>query len=79
MSSYVHIMDDLGWHKIPDSYPNDGEVVLGEFKGEYFIVRYHKHGYGTPYWGDYAEWELTCCQFPKRYIDRWKRINESMD
>lgn len=79
MPIYVHFMDDLNWHEIPNSYPNDGEVVLGEYKGEYFIVRYHKHGYGTPYWGDYAEWELTCCQFPKRNINKWKRINDSMD
>ena len=66
---------ERSWHKIPYSYPEDGEVVLGEYKGEYFIVRYHKHGYGTPFVGDYPEWELTCCGVSKRYIDRWKRID----
>lgn len=69
-------MDDLGWHEIPYSYPKDGEVVLGEYRGEYFIVKFHKWGYGQPFFGDKAEWELTCCRGPKRYIDKWKRIDD---
>ena len=69
-------MDDLGWHDTLDSYPKDGEVVLGEYRGEYFVVRYHRYGYGKPQFKeDYAQWESMCCRFPIRNVDKWRRID----
>lgn len=67
-------MHDINWHEIPYSYPNDGEVVLTEYKGEYVVARYHKHGFGTPYFGDWCEWEMVPFSVEKRNVDRWMRI-----